>query len=168
VVRSLVLRLGISDPDFFQEPRPSPEEIRAWLEWAGAKLLAMHISSPKPKGPHTAWPEFAQDSRQAYGYTNERLRAAIPRSHEIELMDEIQTLPALIDDITVRRIVNARSLVTPVANRYVYSWTKIAYMIHSDRRKVVRLHFSGLNEIAKKIPPEQTYAIKTSLSIFTA
>lgn len=146
-------------------PRASPEELRSWLEWAGSKLLAMHISSPAPRGPHTSWPIYADDAIQAYGYTGERLRPALPRSEEIELMDKILLFPNHINDITSRRIVNSRALVTPVSNRYLYSWSKLAFMLHMDRRRVIRLHFSGLCEIGSALALEKIDAIRRLLPL---
>lgn len=145
----------------------APEEVREWLEWAGSKLLAMHISSPKPKGPHSSWPTFAQEAHLAYGYSGERLRPAQPRSTEIELMDKILEYPNLIRDITVRRIVNSRALVTPVSNRYLYSWSKLAFMLHRDRRTIIRLHYSGLCEITSCLPPEKIDTIRRLLPIIS-
>jgi hypothetical protein len=142
--------------------QPTAEDIRLWLEWAGSKLLAMNIASPAPKDSGSYWPEYRQDN-QAYGYTQNRLRAGLPNRHEIDLMDEILGLPSLVNDITIRRILNARALVTPVANRYVYSWSKIAIMIYSERRRVVRLHFIGLCEIANKVSPDKASTFKQSL-----
>lgn len=139
------------------------KEVREWLEWAGARLLAMHIPSPAPRGPHVSWPEYADDHRQAYGYTGERLRAPQPRSNEIALMDEILLLPNLIPDITTRRIVNARALVTPVSNRYVYSWTKLAFMLHMDKRRVGTMHYKGILAIVSRLSPEKIDAIRRSM-----
>jgi hypothetical protein len=145
----------------------SVEEIRIWMEWAGAKLLAMHISSPLPREPHTAWPTFAQDARQAYGYTGERLRAAMPRSVEIALMDEILLFPGLIKDLTTRRIVHARALVTPISNRHLYSWTKLAFMLHTNRHRVARLHGLGLHEVCQCLPLEKADAVRGRLLAIT-
>lgn len=142
----------------------SVEELQTWLEWSGAKLLAMNLASPFPKGPRVSWPDFAQDHRTAYGYTNERLRAGRVTSHEIALMDEILPLVSLISDVNVRRIVNARILVTPVSNRYVYTWSRIAFMLHSDRRKVARLYSSGLSEITRRLPSAKVDAIRQSFA----
>jgi len=149
------------------KPKVAPEEVREWLEWAGSKLLAMNIASPKPKQYKTAWPEFAQDHRMAYGYTGERLRPAQPRSTEIELMDKLLLFPNLITDVTSRRIVNSRALVTPVSNRYLYSWSKLAFMLHRDRRTVIRLHYSGLCEISSNLPPEKIDAIRRLLPLIS-
>lgn len=146
---------------------PSPEEVKTYLEWAGSRLLALNIASPKPRGPHTAWPSFAQEKHMAYGYTGERLRPAQPRSQEIELMDKILLFPSFITDDTSRRIVNSRALVTPVSNRYLYSWSKLAFMLHMDKRRVVRLHYAGLCDISKRLPPEKMDAIRPLLSLIS-
>ena len=103
----------------------------------------------------TFWPDYAQDKNTAYGYTDERLRAASPSGLEITLMDEILLLPEFIDDPLQRRIVGARSLVTPISQRHLYSWRKIAYMLHMDSRRVARLHHNGLGEIVECLPPKE-------------
>ena len=139
-----------------------PAEVRQWLEWASGKLLALNIRSPAPAEPRVAWPEYAHDKRDAYGRTANTLRAATPTRLEIPLMDEILLLPGLIPDIKARRIVNARSLVTPVSGRYIYSWPKIALMVHSDRKAVARLYVGGLRSIAANLPAEKAYALRHS------
>lgn len=123
----------------------------------------MRISSPAPREYKSFWPDYADD-HQAYGYTGERLRPAQPRSVEIELMDKLLLWPNLIDDVLIRRIINARALVTPVANRYLYSWNKLGVMIGTDPRRVVRLHKKGLIEIADKLPPEKTDVVRHLMS----
>lgn len=142
----------------------TPEEVQTWLEWAGSKLLAMNLESPLPKGPRVSWPAFAQDHRTAYGYTQERLRAAHVSGFEITLMDEILPIVGLIRDVNTRRIVNARILVTPVSNRYVYTWSRIAFMLHSDRRRVARLYANGLAEVVRRLPRDKVDAIRKSFS----
>jgi Domain of unknown function (DUF6362) len=139
------------------------QEVKEWLEWAGAKLLAFPTSSPAPRGYRVAWPEFAADARQAYGYTRETLRAGAPSAREIALMDELLALPGLISDPNMRRIVHCRALVTPVLGRYIYSYTKIALVLHSNGRRIAVLHQRGLGEIARKLPREQGEALRKSL-----
>ena len=141
-------------------------EIKEWLEWAGAKLLSLRLASPAPQGYRSFWPDYADEANKAYGYTGNRLRAGLPNSKEIALMDEILLLPSLITDITVRRIVNARALVAPVANRHLYSWTKIAHLLHSSPRRMVVLHRSGLREIASRVPQDKADAIRQSIRGF--
>lgn len=146
------------------EPGLSAKELNEWLIWAGRTLLAMTIASPLPKEPRTAWPAYATDVHMAYGYTNERLRASIPTSKDIALMDEIIDLVALIDDRTVRRIVNARMLVTPIAQRHLYSWTKIAFMLHTNTYRIIRWHTIGLRQIIRQLPQSKVDAIRQSLA----
>jgi hypothetical protein len=141
----------------------TPEELTLWLEWAGSKLLSLNLRSPLPQSPHSAWPSFAADASEAYGYTGERLRPGRPTSHEIVLMDQILRLPSLIPDIKQRRIINARALVAPVSNRHIYSWTKIAFMLHTSRPVVQRQHSIGLSVIIRCVPQEQIYALRQSL-----
>jgi hypothetical protein len=141
----------------------TPDELKQWLEWAGTRLLALNVASPLPKKPRVLWPDYVSDPR-AYGYSNERLRPPKVPGHEITLMDEILVLPNLIKDITSRRVVNSRSLVTPVSNRYVYSWSRIAFMLHCDHRKVMKLHRLGLDEIIEHMSKDKLYAILQRLS----
>lgn len=142
---------------------PITDEIETWLEWAGQRLLSLGTSSPKPKGYKTNWPDYVPDTR-AYGYSPERLRPAKVPSAEIALMDELLLLPQLVHDITARRVVNARSLVTPVSGRYLYSWSRLSFMLHLDRRTVVRMHYNGLCEIGRNVPAEKIYLIRQKLS----
>ena len=145
-----------------------PLEVKQWLEWAGSKLLAMNIGSPAPREPHIAWPEYANDASVAYGYTGERLRPAMPRSYEIALMDKVLTFPSIIKDETTRRIIHSRALVTPVSNRYLYSWNKLGFMLHISPRRVVRIHHNGLCEIATGLTPEKIDAVKRLLTILSS
>lgn len=138
----------------------APAELQLWLEWAGSKLLSLPTRSPLPQGPHVSWPLFAQDHHVAYGYTPERLRPARASDKEIDLMDEILIFPSLITDINTRRVVNARILVTPLGNRYLYSWARLAQLLHADRRTVSRLYAKGLEEISRKAPRAKVDAVR--------
>lgn len=135
-------------------------ELQLWLEWAGVRLLSMNIKSPFPKEPGTAWPEYQRDPTEAYGYSGERLRPAIPDSVEIELMDKLLAFVSLLPDITTRRILNARALIAPISNRHLYSWTKIAFMLHTSRPVVQRLHAKGLKDLALLIPKDKIHAVR--------
>jgi hypothetical protein len=151
-----------------EPPPPSasidPSEIKEWLEWGGAKLLSMKLPPAAPQGYRSFWPDYPTDAGTAYGYTPNRLRAGTPTGKEVDLMDEVLKLPSLIADIPIRRIVNARALVAPVSNRHLYSWTKIAFMLHSSPRRVVLLHRKGLREIALRVPLGKADAIRQSMA----
>lgn len=158
-------------PTVAQSPAPIAKgsaELCEWLEWAGSRLLALNVSSPRPASYRNFWPDIPGNAQVAYGYTAERLRPASPSSHEIVLMDTILALPSLIPDVLQRRIVASRSLVTPVSNRYLYSWTKIAALLHMERRTVTAHYLRGLRELNLRLEPSKRDAIrKTYLSLST-
>lgn len=143
----------------------SPSELQEWLEWSGIKLLSMNIRSPFPSETNSAWPEYVQTAIASYGYSKERLRPTQPSRYQIDIMDEIYNLPPLVKDIQSRRIIQARSLVTPISNRYLYSWNKIAELNHTSKFRVQRMHSNGLNEIVKVLPRGQVDAIRHSLEV---
>lgn len=139
-------------------------EVKTWLEWGGSKLLAMRLAPAAPSGYRSFWPDYQADATMAYGYTAARLRPAIPNSKEVDLMDQILELPGFVSDITVRRIINTRALVAPVSNRHLYSWAKIAHLIHSSPRRVVVLHRTGLRQISLRLPERKADAIRQSMT----
>lgn len=140
---------------------PDVAEIQEWLEWAGSRLLALRIKSPAPASYRSYWPDFAEDVAAAYGYTQETLRAPAVPPHEITRMDQILALPALIADVRTRRIVHRRALVTPVSQRYVYSFTKLSRDFHISRQRAAQLHRAGLGEIGDWMKQRQVYALRT-------
>jgi hypothetical protein len=144
------------------------EEIREWLEWSGSKLLSLRSPSPGPKSFRSAWPDFPQSSFTAYGYTAERLRPPVPTSREIALMDEILLLPALVSDPLYRRIIHARSLVTPIVPRYLYSWAKLARLLHLDRRTVSNFYLKGMKEIDRKLERSKRHIIQQTFLSLTS
>ena len=146
----------------------TPIELIRWLEWAGGVLLSMKIPNPAPKLTGSAWPDYASDANMAYGYTGERMKPAIPSSVEIELMDKLLALPSLTDNVNFRRVVNARLLVAPISNRHLYSWSKIAFMLHTTRYITKSWHHRGLLDIASKIEPEKIYAFRVVLSQYAS
>ena len=67
---------------------------------------------------------------------------------DIALMDEV--MPAwfqLIPDLTMRRAVSLRSLVSPVTDREIYSWTRLARTLHSDNVRVQKMWARGIDLI---------------------
>jgi hypothetical protein len=128
------------------------------------RLLALGMRSPFPAQVKIMWPDYPQDASLAYGYSGERLRPAKISGEEIVLMDEILLLPNLIIDLLPRRVVNARLLIRPVSNTYLYSWSRLAVMLSTDRRRVVRLHYSGLHEIVERLGERKIGILRDKLA----
>lgn len=141
----------------------NPAEVQFWLEWAGQRLLSLDVGKIKPQQYRSFWPDYPDDKYTAFGYTGSRLRPASPSANEIPLMDDILNLVLLIPDITSRRVVNARCLIHPINNRYRYSWTKIAFILHTNRHSVKVLHQKGIKYIAGRVPDGLVYRLRQSL-----
>lgn len=94
-----------------------------------------------------------------YGYVSElvevnakpgRVRLS-PSRLDVSLMDEAISWPSLIDNLTTRRIVSARSMVNPATERPIYQWQRLARGIGADVRAVKRWHSEGLAVIVAKL-----------------
>lgn len=130
----------------------TPDDIIARLEQAGATLLALRLSYG-PTGHRSAMPEPVREAGQSYGWSQATARPAVPSAAAITAMDEALSWVNLIppDRYVLRRIVNARALVSPTTQRHLYGWTAIARLIGADRRAVQRWHAQGIAMIAARI-----------------
>ena len=128
----------------------TPPEIIARLEEAGATLLALRLGDGRPASLRAAWPEFVRDAKEAYGYTGERVRPAIPDASAITRMDEALAWIGLIpsDRYVLRRIVGARALVSPANQRHLYTWRRLGRAFHCDHKAAQRWHGQGIDLIA--------------------
>jgi hypothetical protein len=140
-----------------------PEEMESWLNWSGQIFLSMQIRDPGPQGFRVAWPVFAQKFYDAYGATNERVRPPRPSAEAISLMDQIMQWPNLLPDETARIVIYKRSLVTPLSERHLFTWTKLAVMLRTDRRKVARIYDKGIAELCRSVERRQVYMVRKTL-----
>lgn len=151
-------------PKTFSRLQAQPEEIDAWLKWAGEKLLSMPLRKPGPAAPGGCWPDFPSDATVAYGYSDIKLRPVPPLKGEIKFIDEILELILVINSIPTRRIMHARSLIAPNSGRNLYSFSRIAKLLSLDRKRVAKMHQQGLLQIAQNISPEQAKRIRDFVS----
>jgi uncharacterized protein DUF6362 len=136
--------------------RVDAEIVIARLEQAGATLLAMRERSPLPMAYGSNWPVVVHDSMEAYGWTGETPRAAIPDARAITAMDRAWAWLRLIprDKRVLRRVVAARSLVHPVSGRALVSWPRLARILGCDKRAVQRWHAQGIGIIVARLQGE--------------
>jgi len=134
------------------------EAIIYHLEKAGATLLALRLSRPGPIGIKTFWPEFVRQAIEAYGYNDIQIRPAMPGSQAISHMDLVFEWLGHIpqDRFVVRRIVGARALVSPITQKHLYSWMRLAKVLGADRRGIVRWHEQGIAAITKELAKDST------------
>ena len=144
-------------------PRDTPcepvdaELVTARLEEAGATLLAL---------PGTGWTtklrasslEIVRAAIDNYGWTETRVRPAIPSAARISRMDEAMGWITLIplDRYVLRRIVGARSLVSPTTDRYLFPWRRLAAVLGADHKAVQRWHRQGIEMIVAALNRRET------------
>lgn len=147
---------------------PSSDEIRLWLEWAGRALLALPSHGLYPARMKALDLGVAPDPTLAYGYNQTRLRPAAPSAEEIEWIDEILALPQVCEYDKTRRVLQSRALISPLNDRYIYSWAKIGRLLKLDPQTVKAMHARGLLEITRKADPVKVCRIRAFRQISEA
>ena len=116
------------------------------LEEAGATLLALPGTgySPRLRMSHL---EVVIAASEAYGGERARMRPPVPPAARITRMDEALGWILMIpkDRYVLRRIVGARSLVSPMTERHLYSWRRLGEVVGADHKAVQRWHAQGID-----------------------
>lgn len=121
--------------------KPSQEEIKDILFWAGRNLLSLDISSSSPR------------LRQSFlcEKTILALKVSPPDPIEIDKLDKVLALISLVSDPISRRVLQARCLISPVSFSHLYSWVKISKVLGLSVPTVKARFHRGLDEIKTKI-----------------
>jgi hypothetical protein len=116
------------------------------LEEAGATLLALPNTghSTRLRLSHL---DVVQNAMEAYGSERARIRPPIPSASRISRMDQALGWIAFIPDerFVLRRILGARSLVSPLTERHLYSWRRLGSVLGADHKAVQRWHAQGVD-----------------------
>jgi hypothetical protein len=116
------------------------------LEEAGATLLSLPGTGYSPR-LRVSQLDVVHTALEAYGWDKGRMRPPVPSASRITRMDEalgwITLIPA--DRYVLRRIVGARSLVSPVTERHLYSWRRLGEVLGADHKAVQRWHAKGID-----------------------
>ncbi len=122
------------------------------LEEAGATLLALPGTGYSPR-LRLSQIEVVQEAVAAFAGGPARLRPAVPSAARISRMDEALGWITLIprDRYVLRRIVGARSLVSPVTERHLYSWRRLGELLGADHKAVQRWHAQGIDMMVAAI-----------------
>lgn len=139
----------------------APSELKIWLEWAGARLIAMSGGKVGPKNYKVAWPDYGQDVFEVLNFRGGvSLRAMAPSSTEISIMEEILLLPNLCEKDYVRRVLHLRALVHPLNGRYLFPWPRISKRLEVTKLSTVKYwHRKGLVEVISKAPKDKVRLI---------
>jgi len=122
------------------------------LEEAGATLLALPGTgySTRLRVSHL---DVVQDAQVSYGWQAGSVRPPVPSASRITRMDEALGWISLIpkDRYVLRRIVGARSLVSPVTERHLYSWRRLGGVLGADHKAVQRWHAQGIDMLVAAV-----------------
>jgi hypothetical protein len=123
------------------------------LEEAGATLLALpntgfstRLRTSKLDVMASAAERFGQDAAG-------RVRPPVPSASRITRMDEALSWIILIpqERYVIRRIVGARSLVSPITERHLFSWRRLGQTVGADHKAVQRWHAQGIDMLVAAI-----------------
>ena len=131
----------------------TPEFVVSCLEQAGRTLLSLPIPGARPSGFRSNMPEVIRQYNESYGHEAESPSAAIPSNREISRMDQVLSWVRLIpeDQFIVRRVVQCRSLTSPITGRHLFTWSRVGTHLRCDYRAAQRWHAEGIAIITLRL-----------------
>src|SRR5271166_6630450 len=122
------------------------------LEEAGSTLLALPATGFSTK-LRTSSLDMVRSAIEGYGWTEKQVRPPIPSAAKISRMDEALAWILLIpvENYVLRRIVGARSLVSPITERHLFTWRRLAALLGADHKAVKRWHEQGISVIVSAL-----------------
>lgn len=138
-------------------PRPTAscridrEYVQVRLEQAGTTLLALRTPSPYPASPTCHMPPIIHQAIEAYGWIPAEVRPPVPDARAISSMDATFQWLALVPNsrYVIRRIVAARTLVSPVTGRHIVSWRGLGLMLRCSHEAARFWHAQGIGWIVE-------------------
>ena len=64
----------------------------------------------------------------------------------------------LLPNVAERRIIGARSLVSPVTGRHIFTWRQVARMLGADHRAIQRWHGAAIGRLVVILGAEEKYS----------
>ena len=122
------------------------------LEEAGSTLLALPQTGFTTRLRQSQL-EIVRTALDNYGWSEKQVRPAIPSAERITRMDEAMAWIPLIaqERHVLRRIVGARSLVSPTTERHLFSWRRLATLLGADHKAIQRWHGQGIDLIVSAL-----------------
>jgi hypothetical protein len=129
------------------------------LEEAGHTLLCLPQTGHTTKLRQTRH-EFVREALEAFAPSEGRPTPPVPPAHRITRMDQAFSWIPLIpsDKIVLRRIVGCRCLVSPLTERHLFSWRRLARLLGADHKAIQRWHANGIDMIVASLAADQLAA----------
>jgi hypothetical protein len=140
----------------------TPSEVDNLMQQAGWAWMRMRVAGFGMGMQVMSW-EVLEDSRTAYGYTDEVPRRSTVSVREIYLMDEASRWLGFIEDSVVRRVVAMRMLYDDDRGRCVHSYRRIGQEVRTSSERVRGMHWRGLGIIAREISKNKQLESKITL-----
>ena len=125
------------------------EAVVCRLEEAGHTLLCLPPSGPSTNLRQTRHQYVADAIGVFNAETDDRHRPPVPSAVRITRMDQalawIPLIPA--DKLVLRRVVGCRCLVSPLTERHLFTWRRLARLVGADHKAVQRWHAAGIDII---------------------
>lgn len=132
------------------------------LEEAGQALLSLPANGYSTR-LRTTRIDIVRSALEGYGWDNARnergrLSPVPPDSARVSRMDEALAWIPLIppDRYVLRRIVGARSLVSPVTERHLFTWRRLGSLLGADHKAIQRWHAQGIGLIVAALNAPRT------------
>jgi hypothetical protein len=119
--------------------------VIARLEEAGRALLSLPESGYSTR-LRTSSLDIVRTTLENYGWADTRARPPVPDAATITRMDAALGWIARIppDRVVLRRIVGARALVSPLTDRHLFPWRRLAAVLGADHKAVQRWHAQAI------------------------
>lgn len=127
----------------------SPHDVVARLERAGRTLLMLPPTCVPNRMRPVTYDQLVPGIRAFQADLAAPLRCT-PEAADIDAMDEAFTWLSFIpqDRYVIRRIIASRCLVSPLTDRHLFPWRRLASLIGADHKAVQRWHGQGIDYIA--------------------
>lgn len=126
--------------------------VIARLEEAGATLLALPQTGYSTR-LRTSSLDIVRSALEIYGQDQKQACPPVPSARRIDEMEQalgwVTRIP--IDRYVRRRVVGARSVVSPLTGRHVFTWRRLAASLGADHKAVQRWHSQGIAMIVASL-----------------
>jgi hypothetical protein len=129
--------------------RIDAETVIYRLEEAGQTLLTLPSQGPTTALRQTRHQYIAEAIEAFATEADAPPRLPTPSAARITRMDQALAWIPLIPEanLVLRRIVGCRSLVSPLTERHLFTWRRLARLLGADHKAIQRWHATGIDTI---------------------
>ena len=145
-------------------PTPSnridAETVIYRLEEAGQTLLSLPNRGPTTALRQTRHQYLAEAVEAFASESDAPPKIPTPSAARITRMDQALAWVPLIPEanLVLRRIVGCRSLVSPLTERHLFTWRRLARLLGADHKAIQRWHATGIDIIVATLNRDATLA----------